>query len=381
METSKFLQFDITILGGGVIGLACAYEISKQKPNLKILLIEQHSRFGTETSSRNSEVIHAGIYYSSGSLKEELCIEGKSLLYSFCDQYSIPYRQCGKMIVGSKNTDQPYLEKLFHQANKNGVPLSILSQSDISKLEPQIRGEIGLFSPTTGILSSEIYTQTLAQLSETQGVTLATNSLLVDWDQVGQTYRLEIREPQGHSFQVQTHWIVNASGLNSFHLSKKIFGRAPPFSLQFVRGHYFQLKNRLKNVTSHLVYPMPDLRGGGLGIHLTLDLEGNARLGPDTDWNFPDKPNYHFIPEQVDSLRNKFFQAAQSYLPGLKLGDLSPGFIGIRPKRVGIDGAPLDFYICHENERGYTGWINLIGIESPGLTSSLAIARKVSKLI
>lgn len=374
------LDFDCVIIGGGAVGLACAWKISEQNPSLRLLLIDKNERLGAETSSRNSEVIHAGIYYEPGSHKEQLCIEGKHQLYAFCKKYEVPYRCCEKLIVGWSQEELAGLQKISQAAHRNQVPIVELDQAAIQRLEPNISGKYGLCSPTTGIICSETYIQRLAQLVERNGVTLVTQNELVHWEyHLTRGYELQIRCGGKEIFAVHSPVVINAAGLYSLKIAAAIFQAAAPVQMKFVRGHYFLLSQRYQGISSRLIYPLPDIRGGGLGIHLTIDLEANARLGPDTDWRHTDRLDYFF--DEDDELTEKFFEAARRYLPQLRQTDLKPGFVGIRPKLISSEGKPADFYIQEEKERGYPGWVNLIGIESPGLTASLAIGDKVLKLI
>ncbi len=376
------ISFDIVIIGGGVIGVACAYSISKKYKNKSILLIEQHERLGTETTARNSEVIHAGLYYKEGSLKEKFCLEGKPLLYDFCQSNEIAFQKCEKLVVAHDEVELEELQKMHQRAKDNFVPTKIIDESRIKSLEPNINAKHALLSTSTGIIDSEEYTQRLALLSEQNGVLIFKQSKCLQWTKLTQGYELLISQPGSDKMKVHTDILINSAGLGAFDLSKNIFGEEPPFLMSYVRGHYFHLSNKFKNITKKLIYPLPDTKGGGLGIHLTLDLEGMARLGPDTDWRQADRVDLNFYDEDIEPLTQKFLKAVTRYLPNVNAANLTPGFVGVRPKLIGFDGKQLgDFYIAKETDRGHSGWINLLGIESPGLTSSLAIANHVTGLI
>ncbi len=374
------IDFDCIIVGGGAIGLACAFRLAEKRPALKTLLIERNDRLGAETSARNSEVIHAGIYYAPGSLKEKYCLVGKPLLYEFCQKHGVPHRRCGKLIVGSAPDDDAAVAKILAAARRNDVPLEELGADGISRLEPRISGRLGLLSPTSGIIDAEAYVQRLARLAEDKGVTLLLRNEVVGWSRPG-GYELEVSAPDGSRFTACAPRVVNAAGLHSLRLASPVFGGEPPFEIKYVRGRYLTLSSRYKGVSSCLVYPLPDTKGGGLGIHLTIDLEGNARLGPDIDWSAPDRIDYSFTEAMEEDLVPKFVEAARHYLPELKPEDLHAGFVGIRPKLVDSAGKMLDFYVAEESARGHAGWVNLIGIESPGLTASLAIADEAVRLL
>ncbi|MEW6055578.1 MAG: NAD(P)/FAD-dependent oxidoreductase [Bdellovibrionota bacterium] len=375
------LKFDAVIIGGGAVGLACAQKLSQERLS-QVLLLEQHDRLGTETTARNSEVIHAGIYYEPGSLKERLCIDGKYRLYEFCERFEIAHRRCGKLVVGTASADHSVLEKILANAKRNHVPVEIFDRPKLKGFEPRIAAEIAVYSPTTGIICSESYTQRLAQLAEEQGVVIARSSKVTGWERTANgNFLLNIQEPASQTISVETPIVVNSAGHGALKLAQPIFGQNPPFTIKCVRGHYFTLSPKYTNVCANLIYPIPDTKGGGLGIHLTLNLEGIASLGPDTDWRFADAVNYAFHDEDLPTLKEKFCQAATQYLPGIQPSDLQPSFVGVRPKRVDKEGKMLDFYIQEESRRGYAGWVNLIGVESPGLTASLAIASEVEKIL
>lgn len=376
------ISFDIIIIGGGVVGVACAYAVSKKYKNKSILLLEQHERLGSETTARNSEVIHAGLYYKSGSLKEKFCLEGKPLLYEFCQTNDVPFRKCEKLVVAHDENELIELEKMHKTAQSNFVPTVLIDQNRIKQIEPNINAKYALLSTSTGIIDSEELTQRLAFIAEQNGVLIFKQSKCLGWKKLSQGFEVSITQPGTTKMNIQADVVINSAGLGAFDLAKTMFGANPPFLMSYVRGHYFQLSGKYKNITSRLIYPLPDTKGGGLGIHLTLDLEGMARLGPDTDWRQAERPDFDFYDEDIEPLSKKFLTASNRYLSMIQSSELSPGFVGVRPKLVGFDGKQLgDFYISHESMLGYNGWVNLLGIESPGLTSSLAIANHVSNLI
>ncbi len=376
------ISFDIVIIGGGVIGAACAYALTSKYKNKSILLLEQHERLGTETTSRSSEVIHAGLYYKADSLKEKLCIEGKALLYDFCQTQDVPHKKCEKLIMAHNDEELQELEKMHASAKVNFVPTVIIDEARIKKEEPNIQAKYALLSTSTGIIDSEAFTQRLAFLAEKDGLLIIRNSKCISWNKLDDGFELSIQQPKSDPMLIRSDIVINSAGLGAFELGKKIFGSKLPFMMSYVRGHYFQLSKKFNHISERLIYPLPDTKGGGLGIHLTMDLEGSARLGPDTDWRQADRIDVNFYDEDIAPLTQKFLKASQRYLPQIEEKDLTPGFVGVRPKLVGFDGKQLgDFYIANESARGYTGWINLMGIESPGLSASLSIANHVLNLI
>lgn len=376
----EILDFDIAIIGGGAVGLACARALSKSSSK-KILVLDRNERLGSETTSRNSEVIHAGIYYAPDSLKEKLCLRGKELLYDYVQKKGVPYRKCGKLVVGNSENDREALGKIRKNAERVGVEIRELGEKQVAELEPNVKASFALLSPTTGIICSESFVQALAADCTDRGVEISSRTTLTRWEKSGKGYLLIAKDSSGTEFGVRAPIVVNSAGLASLEIARPTIGPDFPYEMKFVRGHYVGLSGRFRNVASHLIYPVPDYKGGGLGIHLTLDLEGNARLGPDTDWRYADRVEYRFFEEDEKSLLQKFYGEGRKYLPQISLSDLSPGFVGVRPKLVTNGNVTADFYIEEETKQGYPGWINLIGIESPGLTSALAIGAQVEEWV
>lgn len=368
------VELDVAIIGGGAVGLAIAHALSDGRCG-EVAVFEKNERWGAETSSRNSEVIHAGIYYSPDSLKERLCVEGRDRLYAFAASHDIPYRNCEKIIVAADPGEFGELKKIHANAKRVGAPLEELDGVQVERLEPRVKAAGGLLSKKTGIICSETYVQTLARIVEERGVWLAKRSALTSWQKAPRGYRLAF-EQAGEVFEVTAGQVINAAGLHALEVAGLAL-RGAGFSIQYVRGHYFRLASRWGGAVGRLIYPLPDEKGGGLGVHLTLDTNGGCRLGPDTDWRSADRVDYSFSDTDENERRPAFFSAASRYLKDLKIEDLSRDFVGVRPKRVGNDGKMLDFYIAEESARGYPGWINLVGIESPGLTASLAIGEEV----
>ncbi|NTV53568.1 MAG: NAD(P)/FAD-dependent oxidoreductase [Candidatus Firestonebacteria bacterium] len=362
-------QIDITIIGAGVVGLAVARTLSATGRSVAVL--ERHSTSGQETSSRNSEVIHAGIYYPTGSLKAALCVEGAGLLYDYCRQYRIAHQALGKVIVAVDPDELAGLETLRRTGEANGVQgLKMLDQNEVRALEPQVSAVAGLFSPHTGIISAHEFMETLAAEAQANGALLTHGAEVTGVEKNGNRYRVTIRR---ENFTFDTQAVVNCAGLSSDQVAAWPGLVDPAYRLHWCKGDYFRVVCPLP--VRHLVYPVVSGQAHGLGIHLTLDLAGQARFGPDVA--YVDNLEY-----AVDAgKRDLFARAIRRYLPMLQPEDLTPDTSGIRPKLQGPQDGFRDFVIRHEIDRGFPGLINLVGIESPGLTASLAIARKVGALV
>lgn len=361
------MDFDITILGGGVIGVALARALST---HYSVLLLEQHSQLGTETSSRNSEVIHAGLYYPTGSLKEQLCLEGKLRLYEFCEQYDVPFQAIGKLVVAHAN-QQDELNALIRKAERLAIPIETLNRQQLRALEPNVNAEHALFSPTTGILDSHTYLQRLAQHAAEQGALLQCHSPVrhAKFDQYWQITTEQNQQP----FTITSRYCINATGLQAQHIAQQCGLAAeqiPP--LYPCKGHYFSYQGR--SPFKHLIYPMPEANLAGLGIHATLDLAGQVRFGPDTQYIESKHLNY-----QVDeSRRTHFANAIKRYFPECDEQRLQPEYAGIRPKLHQADQPSQDFTLTPHWHQHQLAGLHLFGIESPGLTASLALANYVT---
>lgn len=363
----EMMQLDCVVIGGGVVGLAIARRFAMAGRD--VVLLEGEPLIGSGTSSRNSEVIHAGLYYPTGSRKAELCVSGKHALYAFCRERNIPHRQCGKLVVASSVEDMAYLDKLRRQAAANGVhDCRLVDRAQLRELEPEIDGHAALFSPSTGIIDSHALMEAFTTDIEAHGGMIVCNSpvLAGELTQKGIDLKVGGQEP----FRASCRFVINAAGLGAWSVSKGIGGleqnTIPP--RHYAKGNYFSLSGRAP--ASRLIYPVPE--PGGLGVHLTLDLAGQARFGPDVEW--VDEPGYDVDPHRSA----RFYDAIRRYWPHLRDGDLHPAYAGIRPKTVGPDaGGGGDFIIQGPAETGHPAFTALYGIESPGLTASLAIAEEV----
>ncbi len=337
----------------------------------EVLVIEQHQIIGSETSARNSEVIHAGIYYPKNSFKAQLCLEGKHLLYSHCHSHGVPHKRIGKLIVASNEQQLDALSAIKAQAEDNDVnDLIVLDQFELRQLEPELGAVAGLLSPSTGIIDSHAFMLSLQGDAENCGCQIAFNTSADSWRMLGRG-GFEIQCGDGTRLSCRN--LIVSAGLHSSHL----LGQDPAFEnmggkpTRYAKGNYFRLSGRAP--FSHLIYPVPE--PGGLGVHLTLDLAGQARFGPDVEWI--DQIDYEVDPARGE----KFYAAIRSYWPGLADSALEPDYAGIRPKLATPGQGNADFEFWGPQHHGVAGLVGLLGIESPGLTASLAIAEHVRKLL
>lgn len=360
-------RVDCIVVGAGVIGLAAAREMATR--GREVVVLEAESAVGTHTSSRNSEVIHAGIYYPAGSLKARLCVRGKNMLYEYCRARDIRHRRIGKLIVATVSGEVGALEKYQAQAVANGVnDLRWLDADEVARLEPEVRCVAGLFSPSTGILDSHEYLLALQADIERAGGSVVCHSPVGAIDASGDGFAVSVGGAS--EFRVAAATLVNAAGLWATDVARAIRGIDPDTvpEAYFARGHYFSLSG--KAPFRHLVYPVAGT--AGLGIHLTLDVAGQARFGPDVQWI--ESIDYSFAGPRT----SQFAAAIRRYYPALDERRLTEGYTGIRPKLCGPGSAPADFLIQGPADHGLAGLVQLFGIESPGLTASLAIAERVA---
>jgi L-2-hydroxyglutarate oxidase LhgO len=370
------MDANITIIGAGVVGLAIAEKLSEV--NKDVFLIEKHLSFGQETSSRNSEVIHAGIYYSRNSLKARLCVEGKWLLYDYCKKFDIPYNNCGKLIVATSEEEIDILESIRLNAIRNGVDdLLVLGREEIAGLEPNIFALKALLSPSTGIIDSHSLMKRFETNSSNNGCQIVYGSEVTGIQQIKNGYRIDLFDSDKKNYSFTTRIIINSAGLTSDKISEMAGIKDESLKILFCKGEYFRINPPKNRLIKRLVYPVPHQNMEGIGIHVTIDMGGSAKLGPDVKYLESNTYDYKLTVSKQEA----FFKSARKFLPFLEFDDLAPEMAGIRPK-IQKPGEPIrDFYIMEETGRGYPGFINLIGIESPGLTSSIAIAKYVNGLI
>ena len=366
------MDVDVAVVGAGVVGLACARALAVR--GRAVALLERHERFGVETSSRNSEVLHAGIYYEAGSLKARLCAAGNRSLYAWCETRGVPHARLGKLIVAVDPAEEAALDGLLARAAANGVTsLRLLSGAEARRLEPHVRATRALFSPDTGILDSHRLMASLLADAEAHGAAAAWCHEVVGAEPVPGGYRVAARLG-AEATAIEARAVVNAAGLDADRVAALpgLDVDACGYRQHWARGHYFRVHPRKRHLAAHLVYPAP--QATHLGVHVTLDLAGGMRLGPDLEY-LPDRVQRYDVPA---GRGDAFLAAASRYLEGLERDDLSPDLAGIRPKLQGPGEPARDFVIREESARSLPGWVNLVGIESPGLTCCLEIAALVA---
>ncbi len=359
-------EVDCIIAGAGVVGLAIARELALR--GREVLVVEAADAIGTETSSRNSEVIHAGLYYPVGSLKARFCVAGRDRLYRYCEERSIPHGRCGKLIVATAAAQEAALAAIADNARAcNAGELVRLSAEEAQELEPALACTAALLSPATGIIDSHALMLALLGDAENSGAALSLNTRIISGRIDAGSIVLSTQDAVGgETFEIATRHFVNAAGLGAVALARSLagFDQTVVPDLFYAKGNYFTVTGRAP--FSHLVYPVPE--AGGLGVHLTLDLNGTARFGPDVEWT--ETLDYRVDPSRAE----RFYDAIRRYWPGLSDGSLQPAYSGIRPK-ISAQGKPnADFVVQGPSIHGVQGLVNLFGIESPGLTSCLAIA-------
>lgn len=371
MASLSSFETECVIIGAGVVGLAVARAVAMSGRD--VLILEKGGDFGTETSARNSEVIHAGIYYPKGSVKAQDCVRGRDLLYDYLRARNLAHRQCGKLIVAAGDHQVDDLALIAARARDNGVDdLVEIDGPAAMEMEPALQVSGALVSPSTGIIDSHAYMVSLLGDAEDHGAALALQTEVV---------RAELL-PDGRSrlmctgaepCELVANWVINCAGLSAPLVAAKFEGLTPGTVPQahYAKGNYFTLSRRAP--FSRLIYPVPE--PGGLGVHLTLDLAGLARFGPDVEWI--DAPDYRVDPARADV----FYEAIRAYWPGLPDASLNPDYAGIRPKIVAAGEPNADFVISTPDHHGAPGQVHMFGIESPGLTASLALAERVASVL
>ncbi|MFO1293892.1 MAG: NAD(P)/FAD-dependent oxidoreductase [Rubrivivax sp.] len=372
---------EVLVVGAGVVGLAVARALARA--GREVVVAERAARHGMGTSSRSSEVVHAGLYDEPGSLKAELCVRGRALLYAFCAERGVAHARCGKLVVATRAADEAGLQRIAERGRANGVDdLVQLSRRQARALEPALECTAALHSPSSGIVSAHELMTALLGDAEQAGAALALGSRVVGAARRGGAWHVRTLDAQGRPFELEAGWIVNAAGLDAQALARALQGFAgaavPPRRL--AKGNYFALATGGGRAPfSRLIYPTPV--DGGLGVHLTLDLAGQARFGPDVEWLDSQAAGAE-LDYGVDPARAEAFYAeVRRYWPGLPDGALVPAYSGVRPKLAAAGAPAADFRIDGPQEHGVPGVVHLFGIESPGLTASLAIAERVTAIV
>jgi L-2-hydroxyglutarate oxidase LhgO len=369
-------SFDVTIIGAGVVGLAVAARLAR--PGREVCVVERHDGFGRETSSRNSEVVHSGIYYPPDSLKTKLCLRGRLLTYELCERHGIRFARTGKLVVAARPDEVPDLEELLRNGRRCGVEdLVVLDKSELARLEPNVCGEAALWSPSSGIVDSHGLMRHYEGRARTNEAAFFYNAEAVGLEPAGADYRVSIRQA-GETLDVRSRVVVNSAGLESDRVAALagIDVDRAGYRIRPCKGEYFRLRRRAAaTAVDRLVYPVPRLESGGLGVHVTIDFQGQLKLGPNAFYvsalDYEVDPGHRF----------QFYESARVLLPRVEPDDVEPDQAGIRPKLQGPGEGFRDFIVRREDDRGLVGLVDLVGIESPGLTAAPAIAERVESLI
>ena len=370
------MDFDAVVIGSGVVGLGICKSIAEITSN--IALVEKNVSFGMETSSRNSEVIHSGIYYPFESLKSKLCIEGNQLLYDYCESNKISFEKCGKLIIAKNDFEFSKLLDLKKKADKLKIKYSILDKKGIQKIEPLIEAESAIYIKETGVVDSHNLMHQLYYDLINLGVNIVFKTEVVDITAITNGYSIKIQNPDLTFSNFTTRIIVNSSGLYANNISSMVGINETNTKLQFWKGSYFWIDNHKAGTIKTLIYPIPNDHLTGLGIHLTKDINGRIKIGPDAEY-VGENQNFNYLVD--NDKRESFYNSCKSYLPFLNIDDIHPDYSGIRPKLQKPNEKTKDFIIRNEMHKGFNNFINLFGIESPGLTSCLAIGKYVKNII
>jgi len=370
-------KIDVAVVGaGGIVGAALLAELAED--GREVYGFERHGTFGRETSDRNSEVVHAGIYYETGSFKAKLCVEGKEMIDQICRENNLPYKRLGKLIVAVDESEVPALEKLMEKGKANGVgDLRVLDKKEAKELEPNAEAAAAVYSPSTGITSAHhLMKYFLAKAKSNSGgiEPIIYNAEVIGIDRTPEGYKLTVN---GFDEPVLARVVINSAGLNSDKVAEMagIDIEEAGYRLYYCKGEYFKVSSRHKGKISRLVYPVPE--HAGLGVHATLDIAGEIKLGPNAVYM-----QNHTIDYSINEThKSEFFESAKRFLPFLEYDDLQPDQAGIRPKLYGPDMPVRDFVMQEESARGLPGFITLAGIESPGLTAAPAIAKHVGDMV
>jgi len=365
---------DVVVVGAGAVGLACAAALAHA--GRSVVVVERHARVGSEASSRNSEVIHAGLYYTAGSLKATLCRAGREALYARCERMKLPHRRLGKLLVATRAAELDSLEDIRQRGQENGAPgLEIIDAAAVASMEPALRVLGALHSPDSGIVDAIALCLSYAAEAEQHGAALVFRQDVTQIEARAGGYRIGARGPDGAASELCCAAVVNAAGLDSDRVAALagLDVDACGYRLHPCKGDYFSLAPSAPLKLSRLVYPVPT--GGGLGVHATLDLAGRIRFGPDAEYT----REVHYAVDPAKAAR--FAASVRRYLPGLEASWLSADYAGVRAKLAGPGEPARDFVVAEESRAGLPGFVNCIGIESPGLTASPAIGARVAGLL
>ena len=368
-------QADITIIGAGVVGLATAAQVTNG--NREVYLLEKNETFGMETSSRNSGVVHAGIYYPEGSLKARMCVAGNRMLYELCSACGIAHKRVGKLIVASTEEEIGELERLLGQGQRNGAHgLRILSAREMKELEPNVEGHAAILSPSSGVVDPHALMRHFVVRVQEKGGRIAYRSKVVGIEKAAGGYRVAVEESSGR-FSFFTRVLINCAGLQADRVAESagIDIAEAGYEQHYCKGEYFSVSSTRSGLVNMLIYPLPPPRLTGVGTHLTVDVEGRMMLGPSVE--YVDCIDYTVDPQH----RQIFYDSVRRFLPFIQYDDLEPEMAGVRPKLQKFGEDVKDFVVRDESDRGLPGFINLIGIESPGLTAAPAIAEYVAGLV
>ena len=363
---------DAVVIGAGVVGLACAYELTRKLDS--VVVLEREVGPGREISSRNSGVVHAGIYYPEDSLKTRLCIEGNRRLYAWCEAHEVPHKHTGKLIVATNADDESRLRAIANHAKAVGAgELRLMSGAEAREQEPELRCELALHSPTSGVVDvHELIASLVYEIVEADGMVVY-HTAVEEISKTGEGWLVRTTDTTGSQMELLAQRVVNAAGLSALDVAEKsgLSASERPWRLYPCKGSYFALTSEAPKTRNSLIYPLPS--GGGLGVHITADITGARRAGPDAE--FVDEIDYAVDESRVE----RFAEAVARYLPAIRVEHLTPDYSGIRPKLVGPEGGFADFVI--REPASQPGFVHLIGIESPGITAALAIGAHVSEMI
>jgi D-amino-acid oxidase len=366
-------EVDVAVVGAGVVGLAAAAALARR--GRSVFVIEREEAIARGATARNSEVIHAGLYYPEGSVKARTCREGRALLYARCAAWRVPHRRLGKLVVARDPSEAAELERLADLGRRNGAPgLEILDGRAVAALEPAVRADAALLSPDSGIVDAHAYATSFLAEAERHGAVLCAHAEVLGVDASAAGHRLDVRVGDARE-ALRAAAVVNAAGLAADRVAALAGLDVDALGLRLhpCKGDYFALAPGTGLRLERLVYPVPS--GPGLGIHATLDLGGRIRFGPDAE--FVDAPRYDVDPSKAEA----FARAVSPFLPAVRAEDLSPDFAGVRARLAGPGEGFRDFVVAERSDRGRPGWVDLVGIESPGLTAAAALGEEVAALL